>query len=105
MVIIDVGTLKTTEYRGMRLPTKGYGFNKFDVLVELKLRRRNGKSNNQFLNDIAKERNKIVRLREDLRGGGSEEFIYYMIIFDKKENLYLRTEENANHKEYYVYST
>jgi len=99
IVIIDLSTLKTDYKSFSKCPTKGYGFNKPEAIIEVKLRRRVNESDRNFLERIDKDRRKLKKIREEI----GYEFLTYIIIFDKKKNLMLPTENTLNHKEYYVY--
>lgn len=100
IVILDVPKLRTKEFKGLRLPSKGYGFNKFFSLVEIKLRRINGESDNQFIEKINKDRDKISKIREKV---GGVDFYSYLIVFDKKRGINFFVSSNEKDKEYYIY--
>ncbi|MCB4791340.1 MAG: hypothetical protein LHV68_05575 [Elusimicrobia bacterium] len=102
IVLVDVGALITQEKTGLRLPSKGYMFNKFNALIELKLRRINGKSDKQFLKDIRAERRKINKLHRELEDGICN-FISFLIVFDKKNNLEFSCRNDDFAKEFYIF--
>ena len=102
IVILDVSSLKTKE-KTMKLPSKGYSFNKFSAIIEIKLRRLNGSSDSSFATAIEKDRKKISDIRADL-GNTWEDYNSYIIILDKKSELQFQEKSSGNHKEFYVYS-
>ena len=83
IVIIDASDLKTKNSTVFRLPSKGYGFNKFFSIIEVKLRRKNGNSDNYFSKRIKED---IKKLR-DIEKKVSKDFKGYLIIFDKKKDI------------------
>ncbi len=99
IVILNVSSLITREIGGLKLPSKGYGFNKPLVIIELKLRRTRGESDKKFRSRIDNDRIKIQKIRKDLR----TKFLSYILVFDKKRNINFITNENNNHKDYYIY--
>jgi hypothetical protein len=86
IVLIDVSTLRVLN-RKMDLPSKGYGFNMPKAIVELKLRRPNGPSDNAFSNAVENDRKKLLELKRifDRAGGGDTE--YRLVVFDKKKDV------------------
>jgi hypothetical protein len=100
LVILNVPSLITENTDSFRLPSKGYGFDKFQVIIEVKLRRKTRRSNSKWMDLIRKDRRKISRLRRSLTGAN---FLVYLIIFDKKSDIGLESRTYHSHKEYYVY--
>ena len=86
IVILDPKTLRTTDKR-MKLPSKGYGFNSFWAIIELKLRRINGKSDNQFLKEIKSEFNKLREIKKETEYNNKHQAEYYLLCFDKKKDI------------------
>lgn len=86
IVILDPRTLNTTD-KSMKLPSKGYGFNSFWAIIELKLRRINGKSDNQFLKEIKSEFYKLKKIEEEMRYKNKHQAEYYLLCFDKKKDI------------------
>lgn len=86
IVMLDPRTLNTTE-KIMKLPSKGYGFNSFWAIIELKLRRINGKSDNQFLKEITSEFNKLRKIQEETRYANKHQAEYFLLCFDKKKDI------------------
>jgi hypothetical protein len=99
IVLLEVSSLITQDGGSLKLPSKGYGFNKPLILIELKLRRKGKESDNKFNEKIEKDRRKINRVRNRL----DTNFYSYLIIFDKKKNLDIDLINQGRHKEYYVY--
>ena len=83
IVIIDVSDLRTENSTVFRLPSKGYGFNKFSSIIEVKLRRRNGASDKSFLKNVKKDVEKLQEISKKV----SSNFIGYLVIFDKKKDI------------------
>lgn len=83
LVILDVSKLITIDNGFTQLPSKGYGFSGSMAVIETKLRRVNGPSDNAWKKDLLKDINKIRELQTlvDL------EALYYLIIFDKKRDI------------------
>jgi len=100
IVILDVSTLKTKDSLSFKLPSKGYSFNFPKIIIEIKLRRRNGSSNKSFKESVKKDRKKLIELGQEFNNN----FLSYLIIFDKKNKNCIQTENDNNHKEYYSYS-
>jgi hypothetical protein len=63
IVLIDTGSLEVLDKPGLRLPSKGYAFNKAKCIIELKLRRPNGKSNSSFNKLIDGDFEKLKELK------------------------------------------
>src|SRR5580692_9135573 len=61
IVILDPSDLRTDDEGELHLPSKGYGFNNFWVIIELKLRRTNGESDAQYLRKIRTELQRMRR--------------------------------------------
>lgn len=98
IVVIDASSLRTTE-KYFKLPSKGYTFNKPKIILEIKLRRKNGKSDNGFKSAIQRDRNKLLDLRKEIK----ENFTSFLLVFDKKNNMNLALTNQQKHKEYYTY--
>ncbi|RMF97980.1 MAG: hypothetical protein D6734_01020 [Candidatus Schekmanbacteria bacterium] len=101
IVIIDVSSLKTKD--GMfKIPSKGYSFSKPKAIVEVKLRRVNGESDNKFISKIQKDIDKLKEIRYEIDGGCP----CYLIVLDKKKSVQERIFTDANGvKIYYGYSS
>ena len=102
IVIFDVSQLKTKN-DNIRIPSKGYGFNNPFVIIELKLRRINGKSNNQYGLDLEEDRRRLFEIKSQVSESGTN-ITTYLLGFDKKENLNFTIDENDTHKEFYVFT-
>ena len=83
IVILDSKDLRTTNSEGLKLPSKGYSFNKFYALIELKLRRNARKSDQRILKDIQNDIQKIETVKREVL----DDFLAYIVIFDKKNNI------------------
>lgn len=86
IVIIDKQDLVTTDHL-FELPSKGYGFNKYYSIIEIKLRRSNCKSTKSKHNEIIqKDIEKLLEIKNktiEYEIEGEKE--YFVIAFDKKE--------------------
>ena len=83
IVLFDTASLRTK--REFDLPSKGYAFDTFYAVIELKLRRLSRRSDTKYLQMIAEDFEKlqhIIREVEDIAGAR-----YYLICFDKKKIL------------------
>lgn len=84
VVILDPTDLRVKE-KFFKLPSKGYGFNKFWIIIELKLRRvTKNKSDNKFLKEIRGEISRLKNIRRDTRNRRAR---YYLLCFDKRNNI------------------
>ena len=83
LVILDVSKLVTLDNGLTRLPSKGYGFSGSMAVIETKLRRVNGPSDNKWIKDLLKDVNKIRELQTLV----DSEALYYLLIFDKKRDI------------------
>ena len=110
LVILDVSTLITKRKLAslniplQQMPSKGFGFNRFHAVIEIKLRRKVGASNNQFKILVDKDRKKIVDLRNATRNANLN-FESHIIVFDKKSDMeeVLRINSQCENYEYYTY--
>ncbi len=104
LVILDVSSLKTNEKdMKLKLPSKGYSFNKFFAIIEIKMRRIKGYSDNKFMDAVAKDSEKIRTIRKEL-DSSTNPFWSYIVIFDKKHNMNLKPSQSDKHKELYVFA-
>jgi len=85
IVIMDVGSLKVKDKYNIRLPSKGYSFNMLKAIIEIKLRRKDGETNNEFVKSIRKEIERLEKIKEKIKL--SDDFPLYLLIFDKKNNI------------------
>lgn len=86
IVMLDPPDLKTEDGE-LHLPSKGYGFNKFWVTIELKLRRTNGESDKQFLDKIRREIRRMRKVQEETRSIGPDTPSFHLLCFDKKGDI------------------
>jgi hypothetical protein len=84
IVVLDVTSLKVRNNL-FRLPSKGYSFNKPNAIIEIKLRRRNGKSNTDFMDSIKRDIERLKEIKRQLEL--PNDFPLYFLIFDKKGNI------------------
>lgn len=77
--------LKTSDL--VKLPTKGYGFNNFYSIIEIKLRRITGKSNKSFLKNVENDLNRIIEIHDDTMANHDHYPKYFFICIDKKSNI------------------
>ena len=81
LVILDVSQL-ITSHNGAQFPSKGYGFRGPMAVIEIKLRRPNGPSDNRWKRDLHCDLDKIKELQTLV----DAEAQYYLILFDKKSH-------------------
>jgi len=82
IVILDVASLKVKN-RVIKLPSKGYSFNKPKAIIEIKLRRINGESDNSFIGKIKEDVNKLKKIKDEI----NENFVSFVLILDKKKDI------------------
>ncbi len=86
VVLVDVSNLRVLNYD--QLPSKGYGFNIPKAIIELKLRRPNGKPNHSFLRSIQYDIRKLAQLKQIFYNAqGQHQTDYWLIVFDKKSDM------------------
>ena len=85
IVILDPRTMITK--KSLSLPSKGYGFNHFYAIIEIKLRRVNGKSDNKFSEEIVKEIEKLNRIRAETKLANKYNPLTILICLDKRNNI------------------
>lgn len=87
IVIIDRTDLRDNETLLFELPSKGYGFNKYYCIIEIKLRRPNDKSSDKkFEEIIKKDVDKLKEIREKTAEFNTNKS-YYVMVFDKKRKI------------------
>lgn len=83
----DLVVLRTADLRTRRgkfeFPTKGFAFNKFDAIIELKLRRINGESNDRLSANIRRDIDKLLKIKSETQPY-SDHSKFYVLVFDKK---------------------
>jgi len=85
IVIIDVSSLIVKKVSGLKMPTKGYGFNMPKAIIELKLRRPDGDSHKIFKSKVEKDCEKLNSIKYELiEGVDNYEIFCFVIAFDKK---------------------
>jgi len=96
LVIIDYNDLEVRDGT-FRLPSKGYGFNRFYAIIEVKLRRINdGNSDSKYETIINKDIEKLRIIRENTIGSGFSDVYTVILIFDKKRERRLLLEVNED---------
>lgn len=83
IVIIEVSSLRVKEK--MKLPSKGFSFNKFSAIIEIKLRRINGDPDKKFIEKIKADIKKLKNIKKKI--DGVWDFIPFLLILDKKNNI------------------
>lgn len=88
IVILDSNDLNANEQNSnFKMPSKGYSFNKYYAIIEIKLRRLNNKDSDKKYNEIVKEDiKKLRKIKEKTNGGGVMNKKYFVLVFDKKRN-------------------
>jgi len=101
LVILDVAQLITSNNDLFRLPSKGYGFGGSMVVIEIKLRRPNGPSDNTFKKALMKD---ILKMKE-LRRSVNSQALFHLVIFDKKKCIDITNLNEENIKTHYCAMT
>jgi len=85
LVIIDKNDLQIND-NIFPLPSKGYGFNKYYSIIEIKLRRPNNKnSDNKYNEIIQKDIDKLKEIKDrTFQYSGTTDKKFFVIAFDKK---------------------
>lgn len=84
----DPTNLRVKGKADLRLPSKGYGFNYYYAIIETKLRRTNGCSDNKFLATIKEDIIKLKTIKKETEYYSKiEDPIYYLVCLDKKHDL------------------
>jgi hypothetical protein len=83
IVIFDVSQLITKKGGHFPLPSKGYGFNNPYVIIEIKLRRINNKSDNRFKIDLIADRTKLQELKIKVAESGHMVYTYLIALIRK----------------------
>ncbi len=86
VVIVDVSTLQVSNKGGLRLPSKGYGFDIPKAIIELKFRRPNGMSDRKFVDSIKGDCHKLRLIKDEL-GHLVSPFSCWVVVFDKKGDI------------------
>jgi hypothetical protein len=83
MVIIETSDL-ITKGKFFKLPSKGFGFNKFNAIVEIKLRRSNGENYGSFIKKIEYDIEKLIKIEKDVAEANILSYASFVVILDKK---------------------
>lgn len=87
IVILEPTDLITRNGGNLKLPSKGFGFNTFRAIIEIKLRRVNGKSDNSFIGNIETDILKLKQIEKETQSSNSCTPFLAILIFDKKNDL------------------
>jgi len=82
IVVVDVSSLRVKN-NIFRLPSKGYEFNKPLAIIEIKLRRTIGSSDNTFIKKVHEDIHRLKEIRNKLPG----DYVCFLVILDKKNNI------------------
>ncbi len=83
IVIIETADLRTQD-KIMKLPSKGFAFNKFNAIIEIKLRRSNGERDGNFIKKIEYDVEKLIEIEKEVADVGNLEYALFIFILDKK---------------------
>ncbi len=97
LVVIDKNDLQIND-NIFPLPSKGYGFNRYYAIIEIKLRRPNDKnSDNKYKQIIQKDINKLREIKERTsKYSNTINKKFFVIAFDKKRNKKLLYDLDIN---------
>jgi len=85
IVIIDYNDLEVNNNNVFKLPSKGYGFNKYFAIIEIKLRRpNNGDSDQKYEEVVKKDVRKLREIKEKTTSTRTTNKGYFVVVFDKK---------------------
>ena len=85
IVIINHTDLSVEQNNIFKLPSKGYGFDKYYTIIEIKLRRTNNKNSDEAYEKIIQEDvDKLIEIKEKTTGGWKLDKKYFALIFDKR---------------------
>ncbi len=91
IVLIDVSDTEVTQAKILKLPNhpqKGFAFNKVKGVIEIKLRRIQGDSDNAFFKKIEKDCEKLKEIKEmPSSGDGNQNTFYSLVALDKKQDM------------------
>ncbi|MBI5421696.1 hypothetical protein HZA44_01005, partial [Candidatus Peregrinibacteria bacterium] len=86
VVVLDTSDLRVTDTT-FKLPSKGFGFNNFFAIIEIKLRRNIKKSDSTFINEINADFEKLKKIHFETNTYNKHKANYYLLCFDKGVNL------------------
>ncbi len=88
IVLLKPKDLRVKDRSSLRLPSKGYVFNSYYGIIEIKLRRVNGYSNNEFLKRIEKDVIKLKNIRKETKIYNKiKKPVYCLVCLDKKHDI------------------
>ena len=82
IVLLKPNSLKTK--KSFHLPTKGYSFDKFDSIIEVKLRRIRPRSDKKYLQLINNDFTRLQALIKEVEGVNAS---FHLLCFDKRSDL------------------
>jgi hypothetical protein len=99
IVVIDKKTLDNPVGENIfNIPSKGYAFDSYFAIIELKLRRPNNRdSNAKYQQVIEDDINKLIRIKD--RTSPSHNPIFMSVVFDKKQQTKRVLKVGANNTE------
>ena len=104
IVLVDVHDLDVLRFS--KLPSKGYGFNCPKVIIEIKFRRPNGKSDNQWSAEILGDITKLESLRTVFSEAGFPgQTSFWVLALDKKRRISLTKEGSTSVNIIYGYAS
>ena len=99
IVVVDVSSLRVKN-NIFRLRSKGYEFNKPLAIIEIKLRRTKGDTDNAFIEKVQKDISKLEEIKREIPG----DYPCYLIVLDKKNDIQEKIARADDVKIYYKYS-
>lgn len=91
LVVLDKTTLNTGP---LKLPSKGYAFNSYFSIIEIKLRRPNNKDSDlKYERILVDDLNKLERIAEETVDVDGPTKSFFLVAFDKKKNRKLLVTE------------
>lgn len=88
IVFIDPSSIKTKNQGSIKIHSKGFSFNDYYAIIEIKMRRINGASDEAYMKLISKDIEKLKDLIiEGARFNNFQNPNYYLICLDKKNDI------------------
>ncbi|MBU0614187.1 hypothetical protein KJ766_02805 [Patescibacteria group bacterium] len=99
VVILNVADLQVKDGY-LKLPSKSFGFNKPQAIIEIKLRRVNGESDNAFTKKIQEDIDKLKVIKEEV----ASEYPCFLIILDKLKDIHNNIPHSTEIEIFYKHS-
>ncbi len=99
IVVVDVSSLRAKN-NIFRLPSKGYSFNKPLAIIEIKLRRTKGDTDNAFIKKVQEDVRKLKEIKKEVPG----DYPCFLVVLDKKNDIQERIARADDVKIFYKYS-